>query len=226
MTSDETIIDFPAVTADTDRFYSNLSHAMHAAAQALTVLQLSYNAKRIPSMKRGALIECALSATQEIDRLCVSLGYVQEFIAIQTCTPRVGSVELLHLVADVLGGVELLFQNAGIFLVSRTPAVCDRVLINATKVSQALGAVLLIAYGIAKKNDTVQVAVTTFPEAIEVEVRTIGVNVESIDADASLRIAIAEANIRCQTGMMSYALEPFCVKIVLRKAVRSDQLSF
>jgi len=223
MISSGTSPDQAKVAPDSDVFYSNLSHAMHAAAQALTVLQLSHSPERVRQMRREQLISLASSSSEEIERLCVALGYMQQFLAIQRSSPKLASVELPDLIADAIGGVELLFQDAGISLVSRVPTTCDPVLINAAKVSQALGALLLVAYGIAKPNDTVELTVSCLVDTVEIEVRKIGIGSGAINADMSLRIGMAEANIRSQKGFLSYHLEPFCAKIELRKAGLSGQ---
>jgi hypothetical protein len=225
MISDGASTNSPAVMPDLEIFYSNLSHAMHAAAQALTVLQLSHSTEHIRSMGHDQLIKLASSSSQEIERLCNVLGYMQQFLAIQRCSPKLASVEISVLIADAIDGLELLFQDAGIFLVSRMPNACDPVLINAAKVSQALGTVLLVAYGMAKQKDTVELTVSCLADVVEIEVRTIGLNAGSVDVDTSLRIGMAEANIRSQNGLFSYGLEPFCAKIGLRKADQTQQAS-
>jgi hypothetical protein len=218
MTSDGISADAASAMNDTEIFYSNLSHTMHAAAQALTVLQLSHNTERLRSMDRDELVKLALSSSQEVERLCIVLGYLQQFVAIQRSNPKLAHVEMAILIADVIEGLHLLFRDAGISLVSLVPNACDPVLINAAKVSHALGAVLLVAYGIAKRKDTVELAVSCLLNTVEIEVRTLGSHMASIDADMSLRLGMAEANIRSQKGIFSWAIEPFYAKISLRKA--------
>jgi hypothetical protein len=218
MISSDRSVGCPGVVPDSDIFYSNLSDAMHAAVQALTVLQLSHNTERVRLMRRAQLISLASSSGEEIERLSVVLGYMQQFLAIERSSPRLANIELPALITDAIGGVELVFREAGISLFSRVPAACETVLINAAKVSQAVGAVLLVAYGIAKPKDTVELTVSCGADTVEIEVRMTGIGNGPISADMSLRMGIAEANIRSQKGLLSYRAEPFCTKIELRNA--------
>jgi hypothetical protein len=225
MTDCGTFVDAPTGMQDLEIFYSNLSHTMHAAAQALTVLQLSYNPERIRSMERDQLINLTSRSSHEVERLCNVLGYMQQFLAIQRGNPKLASVEIAVLIKDAMGGLELLFRDAGIDLVLRLPDTCDPVLINAAKVTQAVGAVLLVAYGMATQQDTVELTVSSRADVVEVQIRTIGRSAMVFDADMSLRIGVAEANIRSQKGLFCYGVEPFCAKIGLHKAGQMRQIS-
>jgi signal transduction histidine kinase len=221
MISQGVTADLPRVPAEIETFYSNLSDTMHAAAQALTVLQLSHNAERIDSMGREELVGLASSSIEEIERLRIALGYLQQFIAIRRSTPKLASIDVCVVIADAIDGLQLLFREAGIHLDSRVPRVCGPVMINAGKVSQALNAVLLIAYEVAKQKDTVELTLTCAGETVGIEVRTVTAHTVPVNADMSLRLRIAEAIVRSQNGLFLWGSEPFFAKIGFLKTNES-----
>jgi len=224
MTNEQLATDIADGINDTDSFYSNLSESLHAAAQVLTVLQLSHDAERIRAMGRVELIEHALNSGGEVERLCVVLGYLQQFVSIRRSSPKLANVDVSNLIADAIDGLTMLYRDGGIALIVRTNDQHPHVWINATKLCQALGGILLIAYETANRGDTVELEMQCTEDSVQLQLRKSGMQPSSIDTDMSLRVAIAEANIRAQGGTFSWRMDPFVVEIGLRMASSEGEI--
>jgi hypothetical protein len=74
--------------------------------------------------------------------------------------------------------------------------------------------VLLIVHGLSHARDTVELIVSSSPpNLIRIVVRNLNLYLDALSAEASLSMAIADANIRSQQAGFSWDLHPFSVEI-------------
>jgi hypothetical protein len=110
------------------------------------------------------------------------------------------------------------FQQKGITLSSVVPDTCPPVLINRAHTLQALSSVLLVVYGLSGVQETVELITSLSADAVQIVVRNLHLRVAVINPEASLSLAVAEANMRSQQAGLSFSLHPFTVCIDLPKA--------
>src|SRR5450756_2627989 len=126
-------------------FCENLSETLHAAAQPLTVLQASVTCGNFEAMSKRQLIDAAQGSAFEVDRLCKAFGYMQQFILTESVKPKLNPENLDVVMAEVMQGVEGLFRDAHVTLISQLPSHSQAVLIDGKRSNQALSGALLIA---------------------------------------------------------------------------------
>jgi hypothetical protein len=198
---------------------SNLAKGLHAAAQPLAILRASLDVEEIESMSRGELQELATSSAIHIERVCILYSCIEQLVTTESITPELTSMLIEPVLAEAIDGVNLLFDHQGINLVFQTFGSCEPVLINRARTVQAVSSALLIARVVSRAADTVEmIASPSFPGGVRVVIRNSGSPVDSLDAEARLRMDIAESNIRSQGGSFFWRLQPFDVQIELRKA--------
>jgi len=99
-------------------------------------------------------------------------------------------------------------------LSSQLPDACDPVLIDSVRTLRALSSVLLIVHGLSYARDIVELIVSSStPNSIRIIVRNQNLYVAALSEEASLSMAIADANIRSQHAGFSWNLKPFSVEI-------------
>ena len=204
--------------AASEKFCSNLSRGIHAAAQPLTILRASLDRQLIDRMSIGELRTLAASSAMEVERVCVLFNCLQQFVITDSIKPHLIATPLLPLLATVVDGVNLLFEKDGMFLRLTAPDVCQPVLIDTARTLQALSSVLLTAHAVSRANDTVELIATSSRTVIRVVVRNANSYVDPLSAEASLGMALAEASIRSQQGRFTWCLQPFTAQIDLHKA--------
>ena len=209
----------PAVRSTSEILCSNLSQGLHAAAQPLAVLRAGLSNLDTDRMSVGELRELTAISATEVERVCTLFSYLRELVRAESTKPELSATPILALLAHVVDGVKLLYEEDGIILNSIVPDTCPPVFIDRTRTIQALSSVLLIAHGVSRAQDTVEVIVTSPTEnAVRVVVRNFNSRVESFNAEARLSMALAEANIRSQQANFSWCPQPFSVRIELASA--------
>jgi len=123
------------------------------------------------------------------------------------------------LLAHVTDGVDLLYKEDRISLRSIVAEDCQPVLIDKARTLQALSTILLIARAVSRPQDTVElIASSSSSNTVRVVVQNLTSHVDAINAETSLSMAFAEANIRSQQAGFSWSLKPFTVQIDLQGA--------
>jgi hypothetical protein len=201
-----------------EQFCSNLAQGIHAAAQPLAVLLASLSTDHTDQMNCDELRELAASSAVEVQRVCASFSCLQQLVITESIKPEVSPTPILPLIAYAADGVNLLFQQDGIALNSVLPDTCPLALINRARTLQALSTVLLVVHRLSAAQDMVELIASSSTHAIQIIVRNLRLSVAVIDAEASLRVAVAEANMRSQQAGLSLSLQPFTVRIDLPMA--------
>ena len=120
-----------------------------------------------------------------------------------------------------LSGVNLLFQQDGISLRSVLPDTCPPVLIHRARTLQALSRVLLIVHGLSRAQDTVELIASSSADEVQIVIRNLNLSVATINAEARLSMAVAEANMRSQqAGLSSEPAAVHCVHRTAEGAIR------
>jgi len=199
-----------------ETFCLNLSRCIHAAAQPLTILRASLDSSQLDRMSIEELRELVASSAVETQRLCTHFSCLQQLVSTESVQPHLSETPIQPLLEHVADGVNLLFDEDGIFLRSRVSDTCQPVLIDRARTLQALSTVLLIAHAVSHPQDTVElIASSPSSNAVRVVVRNLASYIDTMNAEASLSMAFAEANIRSQKAEFSWSLQPFSVQIEL-----------
>jgi signal transduction histidine kinase len=167
-------------------------------------------------MSAGELRELAAIAAVEVERVCKLFSYLRELVRAENTTAPLSSTPILPLLAYAVDGVKLLYEEDGILLKSTVPDNCQPVFIDRARTLQALSSVLLIAHAASRAQDTVEVIVTSPAlNMVQIVVRNLNSQFKSIDAEARLGMALAEAKMRSQQASFSWCPGPFSVLIEL-----------
>jgi len=197
---------------------SNLAQGIHAAAQPLAVLMASLSKGHTDRMNSEELRELTASSAVEVQRVCTLFSCLQQLVMAESIKPQLSPTPILPVLAYAVDGVNLLFQQDGLGLNSVVPDTCPPVLIDRARTLQALSRVLLVVHRLSSAQDMIELNTSLSANAVQIVVRNLHLSVAVIDAEASLSIAVAEANMRSQKGGLSLSLQPFTVRIDLPRA--------
>jgi len=169
-------------------------------------------------MSRGELKELAASSAMHVERVCTLYSCIEQLVTSESVKPELTSMPLVPVLADVVDGVSLLFDDKGMSLKFRASDICAPVLINRERTVQALSSVLVIAEELSRAPDAVELIASSSSEGIRVTVRNANSFVDALDAETRLRMDIAETNMRSQGAGFEWSLQPFDVQIELKNA--------
>jgi hypothetical protein len=204
--------------AASETIFSQLSQGMHAAAQPLTILLASLTEANTDQMNTVELRQLTESSAVQVQRVCTLFRYLQQLLLVESTKARLCPTPTLPLLAHVVEGVDLLFRKAGVSLSLRMPNSCQPILIDRARTIQALTSVLLIAHAVSRATDTVDFILASTPDMVQIIVRNLNSRTTRMNAEGSLSMAVAEANIRSQQAGFSLSLQPFHVQVKLPKA--------
>jgi hypothetical protein len=204
---------FRGSSSPSETLYSNLAQGIHAAAQPLAVLLASLSKGHTDRMNSDELRELTASSAVEVQRVCTLFSCLQQLVMTESIKPRLSPTPILPLLAYAVDGVNLLFQQDGITLSAVVPDTCPPVLIHRARTLQALSRVLLVAHRLSGALDTVELTASPSANTVQIVVRNLRLSAAVIDAEASLSIAVAEANMRSQQAGLSLSLQPFTVRM-------------
>jgi hypothetical protein len=196
-------------------FCSSLAQGFHAAAQPLTVLLASLSKCHTDRMNSDELRELTASSEVQVQRVCRFFSGLQQLVMAESIKPQLSPTPILPLLAYAVEGVNLVFQQNGITLSSVVPDTCPPALINRACTLQALSTVLLVVHGLSGVRDTVELITSSSADAVQIVVRNLHLSVAVINPEASLSLAVAEANMRSQQAGLSLDLQPLTVCIDL-----------
>ncbi len=208
----------PAPISAAEVLCSNLSQGLHAAAQPLAILRASLGDSRIDRMSEEELRELAATTAIEVERVCTLFSCLQQLVSIECVKPHLIPTAALPLLAQAVDGVNLLFVEDGMSLNALLPEACPPVIIDTSRTQQALSSVLLVAHGVSRGPDTVELIASTSGDALRVVIRNLNSRVDCLNAEARLSMAMAGANIRSQRGDLSWTMRPFTVQIEFQNA--------
>jgi hypothetical protein len=155
----------------------------------------------------------------EVMQLCTLFKCMRELVIAESDEPELSAMPILPLLVRVMDGVNLLYIKDGMLLSLMMPDTCQPVLIDRERTLDALTTVLLIAHGMSRAQDTIElIASSRSAKVVQVIVRNVKSYAPEMNAEASLGMALAESNIRSQKAKFSLSLQPFSVQIGLRKA--------
>jgi len=212
------VVELSAPCAATKKLCSNLSQGLHAAAQPLTILRASLSKGSTDRMTRDELRGLAARSAIEVERVCALFGCLQQLVHIESIKPQLSATPILPLLMHAADGVSLLYERDGMRLCSMLPDNCEPVLIDSERTLRALSSVLLVAHTISRKLETIEL-IASSSRAVRVVVRNATSYVDTMNAQASLSMALAEADIRSQGAVFSWSPQPFIVQMEFQKAI-------
>jgi hypothetical protein len=201
---------------------SNLAQGIHAAAQPLTVLRASLSKCNTDRMNSDELRELTASSAVQVQRVCTFFSGLQQLVMAESIKPQLSPTAVLPLLAYAVEGIDLVFQQDGITLSSVLPDTCPPVLIHRARTLQALSRVFLVVLGLSGAQDVVELIASSSAHVVQIVVRNLQLSVAGIDPEASLSLAVAEADMRSQQAGLSLSLQPFTVRIDLPRAPLAD----
>jgi len=194
----------------------DLIDGMHAASQPLTILRASLGSPDVARQSVEDLRKLLRQSSREVERLCVLFHYMQQFVTVQSMKADPEIEDLAGLLSHTLEGVDLLFAKAGVALTRKqAEEATPSVLVDSSRLEQALSAILLVALGVAQRGDEVLIETRTQGDIVEITVDSILAAPADLVADARLRLALAAANLRSQSANMTWSDKPFAVQITL-----------
>jgi signal transduction histidine kinase len=205
-------------SASSDLAWSQLSQGMHAAAQPLTILLASLGKTNTERMNTSELRELTESSAVHVQRVCALFRHLQQLLLVQSTEATVTPVSILPLLSHIVEGVELVFREAGVALRTNIPESCQPVLTDRARTIRALTSLLVIASKTSKAADTVELILAPTSDFVQIVIRNLRSQIKDLDAEASLSLAVAEANMRSQEALFSLSLQPFLVRIELKRA--------
>lgn len=196
---------------------ANLSRGMHAAAQPLSILRASLGNPYLDRMSAEELRELAANSALEVERVCTLFSCLRRLVSAESIEPKLSPAPILPLLAYAVDGVKLLFEEDGMFLRSMGPNTCPPVLIDRKRTLEGLSSILSVAHAVSRSQDTVEVITSSpFTSTVRIVTRNLHSHVEALNAEQSLSLALAEANIRSQQGRFTWSMQPFNVQIELQ----------
>jgi hypothetical protein len=197
---------------------SNLAQGIHAAAQPLAVLLASLSKDYTDQMNSDELRALTASSAAEVQRVCTLFSSLQQLVMAESIKPQLSPTPLLPLLAYAAEGVNLLFQQDGISLRLVLPDTCPPVLIHRARTLQALSRVLLVVHGLSRTLDTVELIASASANEVQVVIQNLNLLAATINPEAKLSMAVAEANMRSQQAGLWLSLQPFRVRFELPRA--------
>jgi hypothetical protein len=198
----------------------NLSRGLHAAAQPLTILRASLGCCEIDEMSMNEFRELTAISAVEVERACALFNCLQQLVFVESSKAILSPTPIVPLLAEAALGVNSMFEKAGMLLCSLVPEDSLRALTDSARTLSALSSVLLAAYALSHAQDTIEMIATSSSRMVRIVVLNVKSNVVEMDAETSMNMALAEANIRSQRGDFSWTLKPFSVQIELQQEPR------
>jgi len=199
-------------------FCSNLALGLHAVAQPLTIVRASLFKSYTNRMTRDELQELTRTLAPEVERVCALFGSLQQLVQIESKKPHLSELQILPLLAHAADGVELLYRKSGMFFNSVVPDSCEAVLLDRERTLEALSSVLLITHTLSHAKETVELIAASSSSTVRVIVQNTASQVNSLNAQTSLTLALAAANLRSQGAALSWSFRPFRVEMNFQTA--------
>lgn len=207
-----------AFASSLDTFCANLSRGLHATAQPLTILQASLGMDTIGKMTAEELRSVVRISAGEVQRVCNYFNLLKQFVQVERARPELVPLPLEALLREAVEGLSLVFQDGGIKLQLDGTDTSAYVLVHQPRIRQAFSGVLLLERALAAPGDTVELVVTPFENVVKVSFRNVQPAVRTLNEEMSLKLALVEANVRSQNGVLHWDLEPLTVDIELKRA--------
>lgn len=197
---------------------SRLSAGLHLAAQPLTILCASLSSEFTEGMDETGLRELVTSSASEVARLSRVFDAMRELVHAEDSRAELTEVSLLPVLEDAIERVGPLYRQERMNLRFDAPAQIPEVLVHPDRAGQAISAVLLSARSLAQQGQTIHMVARNSTDCAEVEVLNGSCFSDALNAEASLHMAVAEANMRMQDGEIGWNLRPFAACIQFKRA--------
>ena len=207
-----------ASETSTEYFCSNLSLGLHAVAQPLTIVRASLVKSYTNRMTREELQELTGTLAFEVERVCALFSCLQQLVHIESTKPHLSALPILPLLTYAAEGVDLIYNKSDMLLSSVLPDSCETIVANRERTIEALSGILLIAHSLSHSKETVELIVSPSLKTVRVVVQNVNTQVSALNAQASLNLAVAGANIRSLGATLSWSFQPFRVEMDFQKA--------
>jgi hypothetical protein len=188
---------------------------LHAAAQPLTVLRVRLDEDRIESLALEDLRRTAMDAIAPVDRLCSLVSALQQLVTAEYLEPQRSGTDVLALVRGTVDGLDLLFAEKGIDLVSEIPSGTATIDLDGKRLEESIVTSLLLVQGISHPRDRIGVFAAMDEGGFRCVICNLQRSVEKLSSDHQLSMAIAETDVRTQGGSLTLSLSPLSIEICL-----------
>jgi hypothetical protein len=168
-------------------------------------------------MTRVEIQELASSLSLEVERACGFFGCLQQLVHIESKKPTLRPTAIVPLLVFAADGIDLLYKKSGMFLSSVLPDSCEDILANRERTLVALSIVLLVAHTLSRTGETIELIASSSPRTVQIVVQNVTSRVHALNAQTSLNLALAGANMRSQGVIFSWSLKPFKVEMEFQK---------
>jgi signal transduction histidine kinase len=214
----ETPAPSPAVNVPHEKLeilYANLSDALHALAQPLTILRASLWASTSPGISATEHQRYLNSSAKQVDRACDLFRCLQEFVHVSKDPAACAPVELSNLLFPIIEDQKVLLHDLGAELKVVVPEGIPAVSIDKVRTEQALFAILQIANSLTAAGDVLEVSVFLRDERVEIVIQNQNACATRLTALDRLSLALAEAKLHSQQGEYEYSEGSFGVRLTL-----------
>lgn len=207
-----------ATAGELDALYSNLLLGLHAASQPLTLLRAGLWDESVRTMTEAEMREFLEHSASAVERLCLFFNLTRELVNAE-CTPAQTS----HF--DLLSSLrELCDESAADFArdekclqFSIATAGCEAIGDRAGTV-KALATVLDMVRSLSRPGDRICLQALPTDAHIEVVLSNAALRPAALDAEVSLTLAVTNSVLKKQRAMLSYELNPFCLRMRFKQA--------
>jgi hypothetical protein len=201
--------------AEVGRVYADLSDAMHAMAQPLTVLRSAVAASVMPGLKAKARRFYLDVSVEQVERTCAMFREVQEMLAAVQNAPECAPIDLLELFASVAESEKDHCRTSGVILEIAEVQPVLFLLGDKERTLRALSASVRIAVSLSGAGDVVALRAEPHCGEAVLIVRTDRPQRRSLTSPERLSVSLTEINVRSQKGKFELAEDPFCVSLTL-----------
>ncbi|WP_146071987.1 ATP-binding protein [Bryocella elongata] len=188
---------------------------LHAAAQPLTVLRVRLDEDRLSSLDPEDVLRTAMEAIPPVDRLCSLVSGMQQLVTAEYLEPHRTEVDVLALTRSTVEGVDLLFVEKGMDLVSEVSTLSAMMLVDGKRLEEALATTLLLVQGISYPGDRIRVWAQCVDNLFRCTIGNENRTIEKLSSDHQLSFAIAECDVRTQGGTLNLSFSPVNIELSL-----------
>jgi predicted RNA-binding protein YlqC (UPF0109 family) len=202
---------------------ADLANGLHAMAQPLTVLRGALGALTLAKAFAPEQERYLEMSTRQAERLCDMMSTLQGLVHAAMFKPNRAAVDLWQVIENVLYDPDPALETAGIRIEAARSADSIRVVGDAGRMEQALRAALKTAALVSSRDRVLQVEILSRNGLVDLIVKASGNSRKSFDSSDRLTLALAEANLRSQQGMVEWSEDP--LRIVLKIPIEASAVS-
>lgn len=204
--------------AELDSLYSNLLLGLHAASQPLTILRAGLWREGVQTMTEPELREFLEHSVSAVERLCVFFNLTRELVHAECAPAQTSHFDLISTLHELCEASRPDFERDGQHFQFALPnAECQAIGERAWTV-KAFASVLDMVRSLSCPGHNICLCVISNESHIQVEIDNSNLCVKTLNAEISLTLAVTESVLKKQHAVLSYELNPFCMRLQFKQA--------